>query len=339
VNERRVLHFGPDHREPGGMAHVIGSYLDARLEPWRVAAVASYSSRSRLWWLWRLVTSLGVVTFARRRRIAGVHVHASERFDIVRSLLLLEVARRRRLPRILTIHGGAFVNEAEGRPRLVRAMLRRADVVTTLTPEFESVAHSLGSERVVVLPNPVEVRSVSTGRASRAQVLFAGEIRRRKGVDILIEAWPAVRAACPDVALLLLGRLVEPDLVASLPEGATYGGLVGREGVGAALDDACLAVLPSRSEAMPMFLLEAMGAGVPVIGTPVGSVEALVGGGGVVVPVGDARALAEAMIALLSDPARLAELGLEAQRRVLAEFSVEAFERHVVELYESTFTG
>jgi glycosyltransferase involved in cell wall biosynthesis len=333
----RVLHVGPDHREPGGMAHVIRSYLDARLDPWDVEAVASYSEGSRVRWLWRLLSSLGVVALSRRRRTAGVHVHASERFDLVRCLLLLEVARLRRLPRVLTLHGSEFMHDVHHRPRLVRAMIRRADVVTALSPETEAAARSFGGRRVLILPNPVRIERAPGELTGRTQILFAGEIGRRKGVDVLLHAWPAVRAASPAFSLLLVGPVAQPDVIAALPDGATYGGVLEREAVVAALDGACLAVLPSRAEAMPMFVLEAMAAGVPVVATPVGSVEAMVGAAGVVVPVGDADALAEAMVDALADPERLAEMGREARRRAVEQFSSEAFERRVVDLYDATF--
>ncbi len=86
-----------------------------------------------------------------------------------------------------------------------------------------------------------------------------------------------------------------------------------------------------------MFVLEAMAAGVPVIATPVGSVARIVGDAGLIVPAGDAGALAEAIVRVLADPAQLDAMSREAQRRVAAEFSTEIFERNVGELYGATF--
>ena len=317
------------------MAHVIRSYLDANLEPWRAEAVSSYSAKSRLHMLRALLRA--VATVATRRRVAGAHLHASHRFDIVRTLLLLEFARLRRLPCVLTLHGAEFMDEVRARPRLVRAMLRRADSVTALSAEVENAARGLGAQNVSLLPNPVQMRPIATGVSTRTQVLFAGEIGRRKGVDVLLAAWPRVHGACREVSLLLVGPQLEQDLVAQLPDGATYGGLVDFEAVSAALDRSCLAVLPSRAEAMPTFILEALAAGVPVVSTPVGSIESVVTGAGAIVPVDDPDALADAMIGLLRAPARLDELSREAQRKVAGEFSTEIFERRVRDLYAETF--
>ena len=332
-----VLHFGPDVREPGGIAHVIRSYLDADLEPWRTEAVSSYSGRSRPRALGALLHAVAVL--AARRGIAGAHLHVSQRFDIVRSLVLLELARLRRLPRVVTLHGSEFMHEVHTRPRLVRALLRRADAVTALSTEVEEAVRRLGGENVRLLPNPVHLKPAPSTLSSRRQVLFAGAIGSRKGVDVLLQAWPKVHAARPDVSLLLVGPPDEPDLVAAVPAGASYGGLVDFEAVAAALERSCLAVLPSRAEAMPTFILEAMAAGVPVVSTPVGSIESVVTGAGAIVPVGDADALANAIVELLQEPRRLDELGREGRRKVAEQFSTESFERRVKELYAETFVG
>jgi glycosyltransferase involved in cell wall biosynthesis len=334
---RTVLHFGPDVREPGGMAHVIRSYVAANLEPWRAEAVSTYSARSRLHELRALVG--GVVALLTRRGVAGVHMHASHRFDIVRTLLLLELARLRRLPRVVTLHGAEFMDEVRSRPRLARTMLRRAGAVTALSAEVEAAARGLGIENVTLLPNPVRARPAPTAVGRRTQVLFAGDIGRRKGVDVLLAAWPTVHEARPDVTLLLVGPPLEPALVASLPAGARYAGLVDFDGVAAELGRTCLAVLPSRAEAMPTFILEALAAGVPVVSTPVGSIESVVAGAGAIVPVEDADALAAAMVELLRSPERIDELSRAAQSKVAAEFSTEIFERRVRDLYAATFSS
>jgi glycosyltransferase involved in cell wall biosynthesis len=332
-----VLHLGPDLRETGGMAQVIHSYFDADLQPWTIEFVATYTNVSRPRQLVRLLASVTALATRPRARIAGVHLHASEGFDLVRTLVLLEIARRRRLPTIVTIHGARFMHEVRRAPRLVGAILRRADAVTVLSDEVRASALSFGARTVQLLPNPAPLRPLTTAVAGRRRVLFAGEIGRRKGVDVLLQAWPEVREAHPDVSLLLLGPVVDPSLTESMPAGALCGGVSTRPEVLEALDAACLAVLPSRAEAMPMFVLEAMAAGIPVVATSVGAVAATVGDAGVIVAPGDPEALAAAIIDLLGKPERLEELSRNGQRRVAESFSAEIFANKVNTLYDSVF--
>jgi glycosyltransferase involved in cell wall biosynthesis len=338
VNERprTILHLGPDVNEPGGMASVIRAYQHARLEPWRVEAMATLSARSRPRWMLRLVTSAVAVACRRRADMTGIHCHTSERFDIVRTLLLLQIARLRHIPAIVTLHGAEFMDEVRRRPRLVRAMLSRADTVTALTPAVADAARELGARRVRLLPNPVTLRSAPEDLSRRTQVLFAGEIGRRKGVDTLVEAWRRLR---PNIgfSLLLVGPPVDRALIASLPEGASYGGVLDADAMTTALEESCLAVLPSRAEAMPMFILEAIAAGVPVIGTDVGAVASVVGDAGVIVPAGDPDALADALDRVLSDPSRLEALGAAAQQRAVERFAPGIFEARVRDLYGEAF--
>ena len=334
-----VLHLGPDLREFGGMARVIHSYLEADLEPWTVEFVSSYTYVSRPRQLVRLLAAAAALSTRPRRRTRGVHVHASHRFDLVRTLLLLEIARRRDLPSIVTIHGGLFMTEARRAPWLVRAILARASAVTVLSDEVRAAVLSLGARTVFMLPNPARLRAPATALATRKQILFAGEISRRKGIDVLLRAWRRVHEAHPDVSLLLLGPVAEPRLIESLPAGVVIGGLSTHPAVISALEASCIAVLPSRGEAMPMFVLEAMASGVPVVATPVGAVEAIVGDAGVIVPVDDPDAIAAAIIDLIDDPRRLEEMSQNGQRLVAEEYSTEIFARKVVALYDSVFTA
>ena len=319
------------------MAQVIHSYLDADLQPWEVEFVSSYTSVSRVRQLVRLLAAAAAVSTRSRHRLRGIHIHASEGFDLVRTLLLLQIARLRGLPTVITIHGAQFMKEVRRAPWLVRAILRRASAVTVLSEEVRQSALSLGARTVCMLPNPARQRAPATAFATRRQVLFAGEIGHRKGVDILLSAWPAVHDAHPDISLMLLGPVVEPSLIERLPEGAVFGGVSPHSAVIDALEASCLAVLPSRAEAMPMFVLEAMAAGVPVVATPVGAVRETVGNAGVIVAVDDPVALSAAIVDLLGDPRRLDEMSRNGQRLVSETFSTEIFARNVVALYDGVF--
>src|SRR4029453_8125800 len=84
-------------------------------------------------------------------------------------------------------------------------------------------------------------------------------------------------------------------------------------------------VLPSLMEGHPLAVLEAMAAGKPIVATTVGGLaEAMEDGvSGLLVPPGDADALAEAVVSLLRDPERAARLGREARRALEERFSLE----------------
>ena len=335
-----VLHFGPDISESGGMGKVITGYCHGDLGPWSAEAFSTYSHRSRSAMLRRLLASLLEVSVRPRRRTAGLHVHVSERFDLFRNGLIVALARARGIPVIATIHGAHFVESAERWPFVTRALLRRASIVTVLSSEAGKVAEALGGRHVVLVPNSVTVRPLPEAAAASngsRQVLFASEIGRRKGVDVLLQAWPRIRAAQPDAELLLMGPVADPSLVKALPEGVRLCGPRKRDEVLAAIDRSSVAILPSRAEAMPLFILESMAAAVPVVTTPVGGVSELVGDAVRLVPVDDVRATADAVIELLEQPDRSRELGRRGRDLVKRAYSDEVVFQQLRSLYDQAF--
>jgi len=194
----------------------------------------------------------------------------------------------------------------------------------------------LGDDRVVVIPHgeygffesggaPLEPGPARTslGLEEGDEVaLFFGYIREYKGLDLLLEAWPAVTAARPRARLVIAGDPVQLG-------GARRGELEAwAERVGAVhrfeyvpfsdvtryFGAADLLVLPYRHISQSGVLFLALSVGVPVLATTVGALPEILtdGESGLLVPPGDTGALAEALVRALGDPAlrtRLADGG------------------------------
>ena len=107
-------------------------------------------------------------------------------------------------------------------------------------------------------------------------------------------------------------------------------GLLAREPLRRLMEESDLLVHTSRHEAGPIAVLEAALAGVPTVGTDVGHVNEWAPDAAVVVPIGDARALADAIASLLVDEPRRLAIARAAQRRAIgidADFTAVSFER------------
>jgi glycosyltransferase involved in cell wall biosynthesis len=98
-----------------------------------------------------------------------------------------------------------------------------------------------------------------------------------------------------------------------------------------------LVVLPSLSEGLPNVAMEAMLFGKPVVATNVGGVPEVVEDGvtGIVVPPRDAKALADAVIEMLSSPGLMAEYGVRGRNKVLEEFSPQVRAQSMIVLYDA----
>jgi glycosyltransferase involved in cell wall biosynthesis len=146
------------------------------------------------------------------------------------------------------------------------------------------------------------------------RVVFVGNGVERKGLDTLLRARELARAA------------VEVDVVTGdpVPErgGVTvhHGVQAGSAQLAALYDRAQAFVLPTRADGVPWVVVEALAAGLPLITTDVGGISELVGDAGLLVPPGDAAALAEALDRLAGDPALRRDLARRARERARSRF-------------------
>jgi glycosyltransferase involved in cell wall biosynthesis len=183
--------------------------------------------------------------------------------------------------------------------------------------------------RFVVIPNAVHVPADEEPSPIREQLALehaplagaVGRLSPMKGLEHLVDAWPAVREAVPDARLVLVG---EGELADELHARAAERGVADdvhlagfradAPAVIAALD--VLAMPSVRDEGASNTLLEAMARGRAAVVSDVGGLPETVGEAGVVVPSGDVPALAEAVAGLLGDPERREALGHAALARV-----------------------
>jgi len=191
----------------------------------------------------------------------------------------------------------------------------------------------LPAERVRVLPNPVVVPDVPAAPVDPPVVAYTGRLVAEKGVHVLLDA---ARSLPSDVRIRVRGSgrlaadLADRVRVERLPVDLLGPG--SPADVAEELRRASVAVLPALWwENCPMAVLEAGALGVPVVASAVGGIPELVEDDrtGLLVPPGDAAALADAVTRLVRDPERARRLGGAARARVRARHDPD---RHVAAL-------
>jgi glycosyltransferase involved in cell wall biosynthesis len=327
-------HVGPSPADVGGIASVLAAYRRLPSEAHRVAVLPSYLGTARLWSLSWYLRALLALLRAPPQQLGIVHVHLSRRGAFIREGSLLILARLRGCPTCATIHGSCFGLHFNRFRPLYLFVLRRADRVIVLTEETDALLRPhLGPWRLARVDNPVDVPSPPSPVAATGRVvLFAGQLSRRKGFDVLVAAWRLVLQQVPDAELLVVGPRCDVD--PPVDPSVRYLGVVPREQVPLLLDRARLAALPSRHEAMPVFLLEAMAAARPVVSTDVAAIPSIVGDAGVIVHVGDIGGLADGIVRLLRDPEAAASLGRLARRRVTERHGLDAVSAALGSVYD-----
>ncbi|ABS24545.1 glycosyltransferase family 4 protein [Anaeromyxobacter sp. Fw109-5] len=202
------------------------------------------------------------------------------------------------------------------------ALYRRARVLATFSA---NVARSLVSDYGV---DPACVRVVGAGAnvfpgaAPRQDdgrtILFVGRDFPRKGGHVLAEAFARLRRTEPRARLLVAG----PPAAPPLPVGAHWLGPVELDELPALFAQATVFALPTLREPFGLAFLDAMACAVPCVGTAHEAVPEIVGDAetGLLVPPGDADALAEALRRLLAEPERARVMGARGRERVAAGF-------------------
>lgn len=175
-------------------------------------------------------------------------------------------------------------------------------------------------------------------------VAMLGLIRPYKGLDVLLDAWPRVRAALPDAQLLVQGRVLgDPEgaarveRLASDPDAGVTADLRFTETAefAGAMLRADAVVLPYRRIDQSGVLFAALALGRPIVATRVGGFAEVVEqtGAGVCVEPGDATALAEALIAVLGDPTRRAAMATASRAAADGPFAWDAIAGRTETLY------
>jgi glycosyltransferase involved in cell wall biosynthesis len=194
--------------------------------------------------------------------------------------------------------------------RVALAALRRADAVRTVSDYTTGLTREVGIEPADVFPAFMDLDpflAEPRPLPERPSALFVGVLELYKNVDGLAEAWRLAAPRVPDAKLRVVGRgsraEVVERLVADLPEQTSWTQALPTDEVARAMDEATLLVLPSRSEGMGRVVVEALLRGRPVVGSRVGGIRDLVrdGENGLLVEPGDAAALADALIRVLTD--------------------------------------
>jgi glycosyltransferase involved in cell wall biosynthesis len=220
----------------------------------------------------------------------------------------------------------------QGYLRIESALTRLGHVVAPSRAMADfMVSHGFPARLVHVIPYGMELGE--NGPRPQHDTLVAGvaaNLEYWKGIDVLLEAARLVQSP---VRLEIYGVGAEQAELERLAEGldANFNGFV--QDPLAGLD---VLVQPSRADNLPLSILEAMAAGLPVIGTRTGGIPELVidGETGLLVEPERPEELAAALDSLATDPERRAELGRRGRERVQEHFSADGIARRTVALYE-----
>lgn len=355
---RVLLYSATSRREPGGVQAVVSGLADALradghavTEGWGGAAPVPRVDGAREWILpldvttgtsgrpalsavprataalVRLATGLARV----RPRIVNVH------FVTGQALYFLALRRLMGFRVVLSVHGSDVLRPSASCRGYLPAFLRRADAITVVSDDLaRRVLEFPGVDRrrVYVIPNGIDLGAWSGRRrvGGPPRVLAVGRLEPVKGFDVLLQSFRIVKRKLPAARLVIAGDGAERGALERLAESlglqdcVEFARHVEQEHLGRLHSRATVFALPSRSEGMPLALLEALASGTPVVATRVGGVpDVLRATNGLSVPPEEPRALARALLRVLQQPDLAAQLSRRGRERVQAFSSKVSF--------------
>jgi glycosyltransferase involved in cell wall biosynthesis len=188
-------------------------------------------------------------------------------------------------------------------------------------------------------PGPPWAEVVAQRRPDHRLIVAIAALSAEKGLDVLLDAAALIAPAHPDLTWVVLGEGRERAALEARRDSLGLGAVVSFPGhvehPEAALAQAELLVQPSRSEGFGSSVLDALALGVPIVASDAGGLpESLAAGGGVLVPAGDAPALARAVAALLDDSGQRERLSGDG-RLAAQEFALPRLVQRTLEVYRA----
>ncbi len=245
--------------------------------------------------------------------------------------------------------GEIALSRRSSRGRVRLALLRRwADRVIVLDKTIFAEAESAGipSKKIVQISNGIdasrfEPKKIQKNNAEKLEILFIGRLVPEKSLPTLLKAYKKALENFPQLHLTLVGEGAERQALEQLAKETGIENALNFAGkqddVRPFLAAADIFVLPSKTEGMSNALLEGMASGLPCLATPVGANPRVLGNGkyGILLPVGDEDAWAQALVDLGRSPQRRASLGKAARERILNEYDFSIIGARYLSLYET----
>lgn len=365
----RILVVGPRPSQIGGLATFTEILLSSpciqrkykllHLDTTRGVRGAGVASRLALInFVYFLQQATRFVWIVIRQRPHLMHVPMTSFWAYWKDAAFILLAKALGMKVVAHLHGGLFDRYFRESPvfvqRLIGKVMRLADVIIALSEKWRQfiLAEVNPDTKIAVVPNTVDfmfARTLDDARfeqdRTRNIVLFVGNLGRLKGVFDIIKAVPLVIEFLPDACFLFAGPEEAAGQKAEISRVCDDAGLhgvvqlLGRVTGEAKLDlflKSSVFILPSYAENLPYSLLEAMGAGLPVVTTPVGAIPELIEDGcnGFLIQPGDYQALASRIVDLLQNKRLRADMAKINRDLIRASYIPEIALTRFSEIYD-----
>lgn len=336
----------------GGISSVVNGYRGSKLEKdFKLIYVESYKDGGKLVKLFKAVYSYFEfikVLFIDKPDL--IHIHSSFGASFYRKLPFIYISYLNKKPIINHIHGAEFdsfyTNASKKKKLLIKKVYNKCSTIVALSDEWKYKLEGIVPESSIkVIENYSIIHDDAiiekNNRKINNQILFLGEIGKRKGCYDIPEVIHKVVKEVPDVKFVLAGSgdVEEIKNLANkwkINSNIVFPGWIRGEEKDKLLRNSDVFFLPSYNEGMPMAILDAMGYGLPIISTNVGGIPKIVinGKNGYYHDAGDTDGFANSIIEILKSEKRIKKYSIASYEIVKDRYSLESHIKHLEELYK-----
>jgi glycosyltransferase involved in cell wall biosynthesis len=294
-----------------------------------------------------ILAAVATIRFAavciwKRPDLAYIHVGSNASLYRESAFILLAKLLGRRT--IAHFHAGDVRMYLPGQPSIGRKFIRWAlshsdRIIAVSAESLDDLREMLPFAEITLLPNAIDFSWLCSHKANsmvdseddKVRLLFVGAVGKLKGEADLISALALLQQRNFDIKTSFLGygaeRLADICVHAGVSELVEHLGPVALTERAAFFQRADIFVLPTYAEAMPISVIEAMAAGLPIVTTPVGGIPEIIEDGkeGFLFPCGDVRAMADSIGRLVKDKDLRLRMGLLAKKRAKDQMDFEDY--------------
>jgi glycosyltransferase involved in cell wall biosynthesis len=284
-----------------------------------------------------------------RRPAPILHAHTACRGSLLRKSLLIRLGKLLGARTVMHFNGAILDNwyqsSSPGQQCRIRRQLSTPDVIIAVSDHWRECLATLTSVPIMTVSNAVDISDFAPSRERpgtlTVTMLFLGVVGRRKGAFELLRALRRAldHPSAPDLRLVLAGNGELEEARALVRELDLAGrveipGWIRTEEKLRRLQEADVFVLPTHHEGLPLALIEAMAAGLPLISTRASGIPDVVEDGktGLLITPGNVSDLSEAIVRLAADPEMRRRMGEAALKRA-GDFDVGGACSEIKEIY------
>jgi glycosyltransferase involved in cell wall biosynthesis len=354
VSNKNILMVGPfpKHDKFRGISSVISSYFAVNnFKDYNIRYVSTTSHGNMVSKIAALGFSLVKYTsYLLFAKIKIVHIHSADFRSFFRKSVYALLANVFRKKIILHIHGAQFKEFYSKNPKWLKALISKilnmADFIIVLSESWHEYFQTItNNPNIRVLYNPVNgsniwAESRKVYKESK-NVLYMTMLYTRKGIYDLLNAIPKIVCVEPSAKFLICGegeidkcKYISKKL--GITDKVNFLGWVGGQDKINILCKADVFVLPSHFEGLPVSLIEAMFAGLPIVSTPVGGIPDFFKDGvnGFLFQVGDSQALAEKIVCLLQNLSLRKKIGQHNRSQASKLFDGNVIVKSLCRIYD-----